>query len=90
MTFYPVIILSTIFCVTIFIVIAATFGDPSIPVNQWVNKNANTILIVETVMLLVAAIGAMTVDRVRTLRKLAEQSDANPSTDSSMATEDVG
>lgn len=77
-TFYPVIILSAIFCVSIFIVIAATFGDRNLPVNKWVNKNANWILIVETILLVIAAIGAMTADRIRTLRRIAnEQSDSH-------------
>lgn len=73
MTFYPVILFSTLFCISIFIVIAATFGDPTIPVNQWVNRHANVVLLVETVLLMFAAIGAMTVDRIRTLRRLAAE-----------------
>ncbi|WP_417847392.1 hypothetical protein [Thalassoglobus sp.] len=78
MTFYPVIVISTIFCVSIFIVIAVTFGDQDVPVNRWVNKNANLILIVETVLLTITAIGAMTVDRLRTLKRIAAEKEANP------------
>lgn len=75
MIFYPVIFLSAIFCVSIFIVIAATFGDQNIPANHWVNRNANWVLITETVLLMIAAIGAMTIDRIRTLRRLARENE---------------
>ena len=86
MIFYPVIILSALFCVSIFIVIAATFGDQNIPANDWVNKNANWVLIIETVLLMMAAIGAMTVDRIRTLRRLARAKENQITEDST----DVG
>ncbi len=95
MTFYPVIVMSTIFCISIFIVIAATFGDQEVTVNRWVNKNANFILIVETVLLMISAIGAMTVDRLRTLKRLAAEEDfvSTPNQETELSNEadsDVG
>ena len=73
MTFYPLIVMGAIFCISIFIVIATTFGDPDHPLNSWVNLNANLILITEAVLLVILSIGAMTVDRLRTLKKLASE-----------------
>lgn len=78
MTFYPVVLMSTIFCVSIFIVIAATFGDPLNPVNKWINRNANAFLLGETVLLMVSVLVAMTLDRMRTLRRLARRQEAEP------------
>lgn len=78
MTFYPVVVMSTIFCVSIFIVIAATFGDPLNPVNKWVNHNANVFLLGETFLLMAAVLIAMTLDRIRTLERLARQQEAEP------------
>lgn len=75
MTFYPVIVLAALFCVTIFMVIAATFGDPANPANRWMNANANSLLIGESILLVVAAVAAMTIDRVRTLRQLGAARD---------------
>ena len=76
LTFYPVVLMATIFCITIFLVIAATFGDPAHPVNKWINKNANTLFIVEAILLVVLSIVAMAIDRVRTLKRMAEQYEA--------------
>ncbi len=73
MTFYPLIVMGAIFCISIFIVIATAFGDPDHPLNRWVNQNANLMLITETVLLVTLSVGAMTVDRQRTLRALAKE-----------------
>lgn len=89
-TFYPVIVLAAIFCISIFIVIAATFGDPNIPLNKLINRHANSVLIVETVLLTLTTLGAMTVDRLRTLRKLAQQTDDSTPDSSQQEESDVG
>lgn len=95
MTFYPLIVMGAIFCISIFIVIATTFGDPDHPLNRWVNLNANLILITETVLLVILSVGAMTVDRLRTLKILAmEQEKTEGETDvanaASETNDDVG
>ncbi|TWT49899.1 hypothetical protein KOR42_38510 [Thalassoglobus neptunius] len=78
LTFYPVIVVSAIFCISIFIVIAATFGDQLNPANRWINRNANSVLIIETVVLVIVTLGAMTIDRVRTLKKLSQTKSSSP------------
>lgn len=71
LTFYPVVLMSTVFCVSIFIVIAATFGERTNPVNAWINRHANLILLAEAGVLFGLSILAMTLDRLRTLKQLA-------------------
>ena len=91
MTFYPVIVMATLFCVTIFMVIAATFGDPANPANRWMNRNANMLLIGESVLLVVCAVGAMTIDRMRTLQRSPSRgNNASPETSADQEQRDVG
>jgi len=73
--FYPVAFVGAIFCMSIFVIIAATFGDADNPVNEWVNKNATQILLWETLLLVTVSIGAMTYDRVRTVRRMQTMND---------------
>lgn len=75
--FYPVAFVGAIFCMSIFVIIAATFGDAGNPVNDWVNKNAIPILLWETLLLVTVSIGAMTYDRVRTMRRMQTMNDAS-------------
>lgn len=74
--FYPVAFVGAIFCMSIFVIIAATFGAADNPVNEWVNKNATQILLWETLLLVTVSIGAMTYDRIRTMRRMQAMSDA--------------
>ncbi len=95
MTFYPLIVMGAIFCISIFIVIATTFGDQDHPMNRWVNQNANLILITESVLLVILSVGAMTLDRLRTLKIIALEQEnfaqeANVAESSSEANDDVG
>lgn len=68
LVFYPVAVVGGVFCLSIFICIAATFGDPDVPVNRWVNRHFSAILLGEAMLLIVVSIGAMTADRLRHLR----------------------
>lgn len=67
--FYPVAALGGLFCLSIFICIAATFGDPEVPLNQWITRNFTSILLGEAGVVLVVGFAAMTVDRLITLRE---------------------
>ena len=69
--FYPVAAVGGLFCVTILICIAAALGDPLAPVNQWINQRVTGILLGETLLLVTVGVGAMTADRVRTIRQQA-------------------
>ena len=57
-----------VFIVTILIMIASVFGTPPAPVAQWLDRHLGTVLTVEFTVIMVLALLAMTVDRVRTLK----------------------
>ncbi|MFG0332112.1 MAG: hypothetical protein ACF8TS_02010 [Maioricimonas sp. JB049] len=68
--FSVVIVFGALFVVTVLISIAIAFGDPRAPANQWVNRHLTTLLGVEVVLLIVAGLLAMVIDRVRTLSRI--------------------
>jgi hypothetical protein len=76
LVFYPVAVVGGLFCLSIFICIAATFGDPEVPVNRWINRHFSMILLGEAVLLVVVCIGAMTIDRLRFLHQQDSESPA--------------
>ncbi|QDU38385.1 hypothetical protein Mal4_27120 [Maioricimonas rarisocia] len=77
---FPVVmVFGAAFIVTVLISIAIAFGDPRVPVNQWLNRHLTTVLAVEVVLLIVTGLMAMAIDRVRTLSQIRseEPSDAS-------------
>ena len=64
---------TALFVVTILASIACLFGDPRAPVAKWFEAHVNTLLIGELVVVVVLTLLAMTVDRIRTLRRSAEE-----------------
>ncbi len=62
--------LGVLFCVTVLAVSAAMFGDPAAPVAIALDRYGGTILAVEVGGILMAGFAAMTVDRLRTLRRI--------------------
>ena len=92
--FFPLtIVLGTLFSVTILAVLAATLGDPTAPINAFLDERAGTILGCEAVGILATGFLAMTVDRRRTLqeRHTPENQIENPaaSTESNISTENI-
>ena len=80
--FYPVAVIGGLFCLSLFVTIAAIFGDPDAPVNRWINHNSGTILLAETGILMVIGLLAMWFDRVNTLRKQRESAATSDENDS--------
>lgn len=64
---------TTLFIFTIFALIAAVFSDPRAPVTQWLDANGNQLLLWEFVVVVVLAILAMAIDRIRTLKGIDEE-----------------
>ena len=62
--------LGVLFCVTVLAVSAAMFGDPAAPVAIALDAYGGAILAAEVGGILLAGFGAMTVDRLRTLRRI--------------------
>jgi hypothetical protein len=71
--FRLIVPVTVVFILTILSLIASLFGDPAAPVAQWLESNGNALLFWEFIAILVIALVAMTVDRVRTLRGLDEE-----------------
>ena len=70
-----------VFCLSVFVYVAAAFGSAEAPVNQWINRHGTTVILVEVLILMLVCGAAMTVDRIRTLRLLDERkADAETST----------
>ncbi|WP_437227574.1 hypothetical protein SH661x_000444 [Planctomicrobium sp. SH661] len=76
LVFYPVAVAGGIFCITVLMTIAAAFGDSQAPVTRWLNRNATGLLLWETAALVLTAVLAMGIDRVRTLRRLRKEQGA--------------
>lgn len=70
--FYPVAIVGALFCLTVFMSIAAAFGDQQGPMAKWMNQHGTGLLLWETALLVVVGFIAMTIDRLRTLKRLRE------------------
>lgn len=70
--FYPVALTGFLFCLTVFIAIACLFGDPQVPLKQWINRHITLILVVETAVLVTIGFLSMAIDRVRTLKRLQQ------------------
>lgn len=75
LVFYPVAAVGGAFAVTVLMTIAAAFGDPQAPANQWFNRHATPLLLWETALLVVVSVLAMVIDRVRTLRRMRNEQD---------------
>jgi len=73
LVFYPVAVVAGIFCLTVFMTIAAVFGDPQAPFTRWMNRNATPLLLWETALLVTIGILAMTIDRLRTLQRIRRE-----------------
>ncbi|MCA8995674.1 MAG: hypothetical protein KDA80_01770 [Planctomycetaceae bacterium] len=74
--FYPVAIAAFAFCLTIFLCIAAAFGDQDHPATKWFNHHGTPLLLWETAAIVVLSILAMAVDRRRTLKRIEESQDS--------------
>jgi hypothetical protein len=58
-----------VFIMTIFALVASLFGNPQAPLGRLLNQFGGALIAGEVVIILVVACLAMTVDRVRTLRR---------------------
>lgn len=72
--FWAAVILSgAAFAVTCLVSVAATLGDPHGPMNQVVTVYGMHAIAMETVILMISGLGAMTVDRIQTLHRQARE-----------------
>lgn len=69
LVFYPVAVVAGLFVLTILMTVASAFGDPDAPVNHWLNRNATNLILAETGLLTCVAVGSMTIDRIKTIRR---------------------
>jgi len=83
LVFYPVAVVGGLFCLTVLMTIAATFGDPQAPMARWLNRHGTPLLLWETALLVTVSVLAMVIDRVRTLQRLKK----NRSTPAGVKTE---
>lgn len=74
--FSVVTVFGTLFVVTVLVAVALAFGNPQIPMNQWLNRHLTTVLGVEVLLLIVAGVLAMAIDRMRTLSRMRADSQA--------------
>ncbi len=74
--FRLVVVASAIFIMTIFALVAATFGGSASPASQFINAYAGTMFAVEVAVVLVLGLLALAVDRRQILRD--QPSDPNP------------
>ena len=70
--FQLVIPATSIFAITVLSMIAILFSDERAPLARWLNKNGNSLLAAEFVVVIVLSVLAMTVDRMQTLRRLKD------------------
>lgn len=66
-----VIVSGAAFALTCLVMVAATLGDPHGPMNRLVRAYGTSAAGIETIVLVLSALGAMTVDRIQTLRQEA-------------------
>lgn len=71
--FRLIVPVTVVFILTVLSLISALFGDPAAPVAQWLDAHGDALLFWEFVAILVIAVLAMTVDRIRTLKGLDEE-----------------
>ncbi len=71
--FQLVIPATSIFAITVLSMIAILFSDERAPLARWLNKNGNSLLAAEFVVVIVLSVLAMTVDRMQTLRRLKDE-----------------
>lgn len=81
LVFYPVAVMGGVFCITVFLAVAATFGDPAHPLHDLINRFGTPVLLIEAGLLVVVGLLAMTVDRVLTLRRRSQNSPAQGGTE---------
>lgn len=62
-----------VFILTVLSLVASIFSDPESPQAAWMDKNADALLLWELVIVMVLAILAMAIDRMRTLKGLDEE-----------------
>lgn len=56
-------LVAAVFIVTVFVMIAALFSDPELPINQWLNRYSLPLLLGEVVLLVALGLAAMMLDR---------------------------
>ncbi len=71
--FQLVIPATSIFAITVLSMIAILFSDERAPLARWLNKNGNSLLAAEFVVVIVLSVLAMTIDRMQTLRRLKDE-----------------
>jgi len=85
LVFYPVAVVGGLFCLTVLMTIAATFGDPQAPAARWLNRHGTPLLLWETALLVTVSVLAMVIDRIRTLQRLKKsqstQTETEPETE---------
>lgn len=64
---------TVVFILTILSLVASTFSDPESPQAAWMDKNADALLLWELIIVMVLAVLAMAIDRMRTLKGLDEE-----------------
>lgn len=86
LVFYPVAAMGALFCISVFAVTtAAVVGDPAVPLTRWLMRYGNALLLIEAGLLVATGLSAMTIDRLRTLRRLRSAA-AGPQSASPAAT----
>lgn len=63
--FRAVGLVAALFVLTVFVMIAAVFSDPELPINLWLNRYSLPLLLGEVGLLLVLGFAAMVTDRSR-------------------------
>ena len=69
---------TVVFILTILSLVASIFSDPESPQAAWMDRNADALLLWELVIVMVLAVLAMAIDRMRTLKGLDEESLPQP------------
>ncbi len=64
--FRAVGLVAALFVLTVFVMIAALFSDPELPINLWLNRYALPLLLGEVVLLLALGFVAMVTDQAKT------------------------
>lgn len=61
--FKAVGVLAAIFVLTVFVMIAALFSDPELPINLWLNRYSLSLLLGEVLLMMAFGLAAMIFDR---------------------------